>query len=129
MTVAVVGSDDTSDIIDLIAKEVLNGTIFADTAMRVSFLGTQIDAASYKGGHDNLAPAVNAQVSQNVSSNSSWTPIGILLVLCITLAFIGLVMVLIVRKRRKASQSEIIAIEMDDDRQEGDEIHFDGQLK
>jgi len=129
MTVAVVGSDDTSDIIDLIAKEVLNGTISADTAMRVSFLGTQIDAASYKGGRDNLAPAVNAQVSQNVSSNSSWTPIGILLVLCITLAFIGLVMVLIARKRRKATQSEIIAIEMDDDRQEGDEIHFDGQLK
>jgi hypothetical protein len=117
MTVTVVGPDDVADIIEHISNLMSNGAVTADTDLRVVFLGTQIDVESYSGGRNNLAPAINnvelAPVGNDDVKDRTWTPIGVLLVLGICLAVVGVVSTLIVKRRRNLREKELKAKEVE----------------
>ena len=109
MTFAVVGHDDTTALIAQIAEKMSSGATTAETAMRVSFLGTHIGVDSYDGGRDNLPPATNAaEKSTQQADNSSkpWTPIGVLLLVGLCIAFIGLMSTLVLLTRRRTRRKE-----------------------
>lgn len=120
--IAVVGPGDSPDIIDQIAKIMSRSAITARTAMRVSFLGTDIDFEAYDGGQEHLPPAVNAAaepVQQVSNSSKPWTPLGVSMASGLCIAFFGLLLAFIARKRRLRRGIETLGI----DRAHNDNSH------
>ena len=107
--IEVVGPDDSAPIIAQIAKIMSSGDVTAHTAMRVAFIKTHIGVEAYDGGRDNLPPATNAaEKSTQQADNSSkpWTPIGVLLLVGLCIAFIGLMSTLVLLTRRRTRRKE-----------------------
>lgn len=109
MTFSVVGHDDSTELIAQIAEKMTSGAVTARTTMRVSFLGTHSGVENYDGGRDHLPSTTNAaekSTQQADNSTKSWTPIGILLLVGLCIAFIGLMSTLVLLTRRKAKRNE-----------------------
>lgn len=109
MTVSAIGPENMPEIIEQISSSMSSGAVTADTEMRVAFLGTQVDTTSYTGdGRDNLAAAINDQLTNSTGRDKTWTPIGVLLVLGMCMAFIGVVLVVTrgLRRRRLEGDEE-----------------------
>jgi hypothetical protein len=119
MSVSAIGPEDMPEIIEQISAAMSSGAVTADTEMRVSFLGTQIETESYNGGRDNLAPAINAQLTNDTGGDKTWTPLGVLLLVGICMAFIGLVLVVrIGLRRRRRGTDEVVEDDLDEDEEE-----------
>lgn len=101
-----IGPEDPAALVDTIATKFADGTLTTDTTLRTSFLGTTIDQDSITGGRDNLPPAVNTpdQPVQIDEGGRRFTPIGVLLILGLALAVVGVLFVLLRLRRRRSEQ-------------------------
>lgn len=101
MTGKIVGLDDTLDTVAHMAQQMNADAVTASTeTIRVKFLGTELDYGT-NTGRDNLPPAKNV-VSEPFTQpqDNGFTLIGVAIVAGLCLTVIGLVVV-IVRRRRK----------------------------
>lgn len=106
MTGDIIGLDDTLDTVALMAQQLNSDAVTATTEnIRILFLGTQLDYGDT--GRDVLPPAKNV-VQETFSAsfeNNRFTVIGIAIVTGLTMAILGLVYVIVRRKRSTERKS------------------------
>jgi hypothetical protein len=124
LTGFVAGVDDVSELTDIIASSLSDGTVTKGTTMQVAFLGTQIETNE---GRDSLNSAVNSAEKESISGSNSanqLTTMGMFLTIALCSAFAGLLIV-IWRMRQRKQQQIREAIAFEDNRSPEDNEHLD----
>mmetsp|Transcript_30018 Transcript_30018/g.44378 ORF Transcript_30018/g.44378 Transcript_30018/m.44378 type:complete len:395 (+) Transcript_30018:216-1400(+) len=102
LSMKILGPDDKNDMIDFIAHSIDDGIITSGSSLEAAFLGTQILDET-----NDVLPAINTiEISRNPTDKENvskpFTSIGVVLVVGLTVAFIGLMFVVWrTRQRRK----------------------------
>lgn len=102
MSGEVIGSDlNTLDTLELIARQLSSGAVTTWSDVTVLFLGDELDYNT--SGRDYLPPAISMPEGFNAAEqqNNTLTTVGIAILAGLTLALIGVISV-IVRRRRRA---------------------------
>jgi hypothetical protein len=99
----VAGIDDTSELLDFMAKAISDGTVTMGTTLQVAFLGTQIQKDE---GRDALNAAINAEQTKTSSAaaTNGFTSVGVILTSALCVAFVGFVVVIYRMRRRRHQQ-------------------------
>ena len=117
---SVIGLDDTLDTLNLIDTQMNSGAITANTGVSVLFLGTQLSVDT--PGYDNLPPAIYKPEANDeaVPEDNNFTVMGAALVTALVVGFVGM-MFIIVRRRRRSVKALEAHTELKDDGEETSE--------
>lgn len=99
MTGDIIGLDDTLDTVALMAQQINSDAVTATTSsIRVLFLGVELDYG--ETGRDVLPPAQNVAAVQNSpQAENRFTAVGVVMVVGLVAAVLGLIFVIVRRKR------------------------------
>ena len=101
MSGKVIGSDlDILDTLEIIAYELGSGAVTDLSDVTVLFLGDELDDNT--SGRDNLPPAISLPESFDSAEqkDNTLTAVGMAIIVGLTLAFIGVILVIVRRRRR-----------------------------
>lgn len=96
------GPDDSSELVSFVASSINGGYATAGTSMNAVFLGTHIDTGS-NAGRDNLASPINSANEQQQAAprDDTFTFVGVLMVVALCCAFMGLAFIIFRLRRRR----------------------------
>jgi hypothetical protein len=99
------GPDDTTPLLNFITTSLSSGVVTATTSLQVAFIATHIDPT--EGGRDSLAAPINEGTPIALEEDGVFTYVGILLVVALVGAFLGLSLVVFrMRQRRQKAWRE-----------------------